>query len=333
MNTLFVFYIVLCIVSIAIVIVVMYLYHRAKMKKLYFDLNTQIINQTVLNTKLLEKIADRETQLLELQENYHNKIESAISENTQKMVDELKVMEQKYIRSEELLWKVSIRSDKMIEKQFKRSEELLLNILPNEVAEELKQKGNAEARAYELVTVMFTDFKGFTTIAEKLTAKELVAEIDYCFKAFDEIVGKYNIEKIKTIGDSYMAVGGLPVANNTHATDVVNAALAIRDFMDEHKRQNKAIGKEVFEIRIGVHTGNVVAGIVGVRKFAYDIWGDTVNIASRMESSGEIGKVNISETTYQIVKNNFNCTYRGKIEAKKKGLIDMYFAERLPETE
>jgi class 3 adenylate cyclase len=210
-----------------------------------------------------------------------------------------------------------------------KSDNLLLNILPEEVAEELKAKGSADAKQFDEVTVMFTDFKGFTQISERLSAKELVGEIDYCFKAFDNIITSHNIEKIKTIGDAYMCAGGLPVVNTTNAGDVVKAALEIQMFMLEHLRQRKNEGKEVFEIRIGIHSGPVVAGIVGVRKFAYDIWGDTVNIASRMESSGEAGKVNISGSTYELVKDKFNCTHRGKIQAKNKGEIDMYFVEKI----
>jgi class 3 adenylate cyclase len=221
-----------------------------------------------------------------------------------------------------------------IKKGKKRSDELLLNILPEEVANELKEKGSADAKQFDDVTVMFTDFKNFTQISEKLSPAELVAEIHTCFKAFDNIIGKHNIEKIKTIGDSYMCAGGLPVANTTNATDVVNAAMQIQKFMQEHLQQRKNEGKEVFEIRIGINTGPVVAGIVGVKKFAYDIWGDTVNIASRMESSGEAGKVNISGSTYELVKDlpagkagKFTFTHRGKIQAKNKGEIDMYFVE------
>ena len=207
-----------------------------------------------------------------------------------------------------------------------RSEDLLLNILPYETAQELKEKGKSEARLFDEVTVMFTDFKGFTQISEKLSPAELVAEIDTCFKAFDEIITKYNIEKIKTIGDSYMCAGGLPVPNKTNATDVINAGLEIRDFMLRRRSENSNPG---FEIRIGVNTGPVIAGIVGNKKFAYDIWGDTVNIASRMESSGEAGKVNISVTTYELVKDQFMCIGRGKIQAKYKGEIDMYFVESI----
>ncbi len=224
-------------------------------------------------------------------------------------------------------WRITQRQKKIIEKEKEHSDELLLNILPSEVADELKTKGSADAKHFDEVTVMFTDFKGFTQISEKLSPSELVAEIHACFKAFDNIITKHNIEKIKTIGDSYMCAGGLPVVNKTNATDVVAAAVEIQQFMQQHLLQRKNENKEPFEIRIGVHTGAVVAGIVGVKKFAYDIWGDTVNIASRMESSGEAGRVNISGTTYQLVKDKFNCMHRGKIQAKNKGEIDMYFVE------
>ncbi len=172
---------------------------------------------------------------------------------------------------------------------------------------------------------MFTDFKGFTHISENMTPEQLVEEIHTCFKAFDDIIHKYGIEKIKTIGDSYMCAGGLPVASKTHAEDTVKAAIEIRDFMDNHNKEKLSKGELPFEIRIGINTGPVVAGIVGIRKFAYDIWGDTVNTASRMESSGEAGKVNISGSTYELVKDKFTCSYRGKIETKNKGEIDMYF--------
>lgn len=217
----------------------------------------------------------------------------------------------------------------VVETEKRRSDELLLNILPAEVAEELKEKGRTEAKLFEQVTVMFTDFKDFTQTAEKLSPRELVAEIDATFSAFDHIISKYNIEKIKTIGDSYMCVGGLPVANKTNAADVVTAALEIQRFMEQQAEERRKEGKDAFDIRIGVHTGPVVAGIVGVKKFAYDVWGDTVNIASRMESSGEAGRVNISGETYERVKDVFRCSYRGKIKAKNKGEIDMYFVESL----
>ncbi|MFI5135602.1 MAG: adenylate/guanylate cyclase domain-containing protein, partial [Chitinophagales bacterium] len=223
---------------------------------------------------------------------------------------------------------VVYRQRNKISKARKRSDELLLNILPEETAEELKATGSAEAKSFDEVTVMFTDFKNFTQASEKMNAKELVSEINLLFSEFDKIISKHNIEKIKTIGDSYMCAGGLPVANKTNATDVVDAALEIQHFMNQLKELREKENKHSFEIRIGIHTGSVVAGIVGIKKFAYDIWGDTVNIASRMESSGEAGKVNISGTTYELVKDKFICIQRGKIQAKNKGEIDMYFVER-----
>ncbi len=217
------------------------------------------------------------------------------------------------------------KEKKISDVERKRSDELLLNILPEEVAEELKAKGSAEAQLIDEVTVLFTDFKGFTAISEKLSPKELVKDLNECFSAFDHIMEKYGMEKIKTIGDSYMAAGGLPTPNRTHAEDAVKAAMEIREFIESGKADKLAKGEPFFEIRIGIHTGPVVAGIVGVKKFAYDIWGDTVNTASRMESSGEVGQVNISETTYALVKDKFNCVSRGKIVAKGKGEIEMYF--------
>lgn len=209
-----------------------------------------------------------------------------------------------------------------------RSDALLLNILPAEVAYELKETGSAAARSYEHVTVMFTDFKDFTKVSEQLGPEELVAEINHCFSAFDAIISKYMIEKIKTVGDAYICVSGLPVVFPDHAATVVNAALEIRDFMQQYYEEREAAGRPAFRIRIGINTGPVVAGIVGTQKFAYDIWGDTVNLAARMESNCEPGKVNISSGTHALVKDAFECEHRGKIEAKNKGFVDMYFVEK-----
>ena len=219
------------------------------------------------------------------------------------------------------------RSRAAIQKEKDISEGLLLNILPGEVAAELKEKGYADVKEFEQATILFTDFKGFTQLTEKLTAAELVAEIDHCFKAFDGIMEKYRIEKIKTIGDAYMAAGGLPIPANGQPLDVVRAALEMQVFMANYKAERAGQGRLFFEMRVGIHTGPVIAGIVGVKKFAYDIWGDTVNTASRMESSGEVGHVNISEGTYALVKDEPGLlfTARGKVQAKGKGEMEMYF--------
>ena len=219
-----------------------------------------------------------------------------------------------------------------LRREKERSDELLLNILPEEVAEELKAKGEAEAQLIDQVTVLFTDFKGFTAMSEQVSPKQLVHDLHECFSAFDNICERHGIEKIKTIGDAYMAAGGLPVPNATHATDCIQAALEMRDFIAEGKARKVAACLPFFEIRIGVHTGPVVAGIVGVKKFQYDIWGDTVNTASRMESSGSPGEVNVSESTYTLVQQQagslFTFTSRGKVQAKGKGAMEMYFVER-----
>ena len=209
----------------------------------------------------------------------------------------------------------------------KRSDELLLNILPEETAEELKETGTAKAKKFDLVSVMFTDFKNFTQASELLSPEELVKEIDACFSAFDAIITKYGIEKIKTIGDAYMCASGLPAEKRSHAEDIINAGLEMQAYIEKNKKEKISQNKIYFELRLGIHSGPVVAGVVGTKKFAYDIWGDAVNTASRMESSGEIGKVNISGSTYELVKDKFKCIHRGKIQAKNKGEIDMYFVE------
>jgi len=207
-------------------------------------------------------------------------------------------------------------------KEKKKSENLLHNILPEVVANELKIFGYSKARKFNNTTVIFTDFVNFTKISQNMQPEELVSEIDYCFKAFDEIIVRSGLEKIKTMGDAYMALSGLPIEDTNHAEKAILAAFKINEWVNQH---NKNVGK--YEIRIGLNSGPVIAGIVGNKKFAYDIWGDTVNTASRMESSGAAGKINISQSTYEIIKDNdnFDFEYRGKINVKGKGEVDMYF--------
>ena len=227
-------------------------------------------------------------------------------------------------------WQYVKKSKNVLKKEKDRSESLLLNILPAEIAEELKEKGEAKARDFDLVSILFTDFKGFTEKSAELTAAELIGEINHCFKAFDHICEKYGIEKIKTIGDAFMAAGGLPVPSTDSVQNTVMAALEMQSFMTQRFADKETAEGFTFEMRLGIHTGPVVAGIVGVKKFQYDIWGDTVNTAARIESSGAVGQVNISQHTYELLQDNkkFTFTHRGKIQAKGKGKIDMYFVTR-----
>lgn len=220
-----------------------------------------------------------------------------------------------------------------IKKEKKKSEDLLLNILPSDVAEELKMNGKVEPVSHENATVLFTDFKGFTEISEGISPKDLVMEINHCFDTFDKIATSHNIEKIKTIGDSFMAVGGDFGAVECTPADVVLAALKMQEFIIKRKRERDQQGKFAFEMRVGIHTGSVIAGVVGSIKFQFDIWGDTVNIASRMESHGEIEKVNVSEVTYQLIKEQFSFKERETIVVKGKGAMKMYFADyKTPKT-
>ncbi|MBI4932019.1 MAG: tetratricopeptide repeat protein [Bacteroidetes bacterium] len=304
--------------------------------KLYSD-----VKDSVLNEESGKQIAEMQT-----------KYETEKKEQQIQLLNKEGELQKSEVRKQKIIiWSVVsgllivVLLSLFIIKERRKSEKLLLNILPAETARELKAKGKATATHYEHVTVMFTDFKDFTTIAEKLSAEELVSELDFLFRKFDEIISKYPIEKIKTIGDAYMCAGGLPTANSTNAMDVVSAALEIQEWMmngyrlsvnsNRSNTGNRLPITDYWQLRIGIHTGAVTAGVVGDKKFAYDIWGDAVNTASRMESSGEAGKINISGATFtQLNSLSFweragvRADFRGKIPAKNKGEIDMYFVER-----
>ena len=228
---------------------------------------------------------------------------------------------QQKIKIEEI---VSQRTEE-IRNEKEKSEQLLANILPKDTADELKKKGKASSQKYDMVTVLFSDIQGFTKIAEQMNPDTLIDQLDNFYFHFDSVVEKYNIEKIKTIGDAYMCAGGIPEKNRTNPVEVVLAALEVQDYMKELKKKNA----DIWDVRIGIHTGPVIAGVIGHKKFSYDIWGDTVNTASRMESSGEAGKINISGQTYEMVKDFFICEYRGKMPVKYKGEIDMYFVKSI----
>lgn len=220
------------------------------------------------------------------------------------------------------------KTHKILNQQKNEIEGLLLNILPKEVAKELQTTGHATPRQYESVSVMFTDFQAFTVIADHMSPDELVAELDACFIAFDGIIEKYKLEKIKTIGDSYMCAGGIPVRDDNHIMNMVKAGLEIQQYVADHNSSRIQRGLRPWGVRIGIHVGPVIAGVVGKKKYAYDIWGSTVNIASRMESNGEPGRVNVSNAVFEVIKDQYACSYRGKVSAKNIGEIDMYFIEQ-----
>ena len=223
------------------------------------------------------------------------------------------------------LWVLTDSAEKEILTEREKSEKLLLNILPKSVAAELREKGSATPVHYEGATILFTDFVGFTRIAETLTPQELLKELDNCFSYFDTVCEKYGLEKLKTIGDSFMCAAGIPEPNRTHAIDAALAAIEIREFMAQIKELKEMQGLPYWELRIGMHTGPLIAGVVGEKKFAYDIWGDSVNVASRMESSGTAGQINISQETFEQLKYLFDCEFRGNVKAKNKGEVKMYF--------
>ncbi len=246
------------------------------------------------------------------------------------------------IRTFNTINKITIRSDNLKQKclilkrqkttlsdEKIKSDKLLKNILPEEIATQLKNKGKVDTKKYRMVSILFTDFIDFTKLSASLKPQEIVTELGQFFTKFDDIVNKHYIEKIKTIGDAYMCVGGLPIRNKSNPIDTCLAALEMQYFVKQYNQTRSANNLPLWNLRLGIHTGKVVAGVIGRSKFAYDVWGDAVNTASRMETACEAGMVNISGETYKHVKDFFTCEYRGKLEAKNKGLIDMYYVHGL----
>lgn len=251
------------------------------------------------------------------------RLEMKIAERTREIREQnIKIEKQKQTIEEK---KNNLEEQKrLLEVEKEKTEKLLKNIIPESTMQELRTKGKASARAYKTVSVMFTDFVGFTKIAERMSPSDLVSELDIYFRKFDEIIIKNNLEKIKTIGDAYMCAGGVPVRNNTNPIDACLAALQIQEAMKLFREEAKETGKEIWDLRLGINTGEVTAGVIGSEKLAYDIWGATVNQAQRMEMLGEPGKVTISGETFNFIEPYFVCTFKGKVKSKSKGLIDMY---------
>jgi class 3 adenylate cyclase len=223
-----------------------------------------------------------------------------------------------------------IRQKSQIEEEKKKADNVLKSILPESIAQELKENGHVRAQQFEMATVLFADLVDFTLLTKDLPADQVVSELNWIFVGFDFIAERNNLERIKTIGDGYMAVGGVPIRNDTSAIDAVNAGLQIVEFIGRLSKENEKSGKPAWKIRVGIHTGEVVAGVIGKSKFSYDVWGTTVNTASRIESASESGKVNISDTTYRLVRDHFECSHRGNIVVKNMGTMEMYFATAKP---
>lgn len=291
---------------------------------------TEIWIQTIVSPQLtkggnIEKLIIVESDITDLKQK-----EQELNDQNMKMLQITENLENANTQLEKQRDEIN-EQKQLIEAEQEKSERLLLNILPFEVARQLKSKGRAGTRLYKHVSMMFTDFKDFSKISKAYEPKELVGFLDNYFINFDEIIGAHYLEKIKTIGDAYMCAGGLPLRNNSNPVDSVLAGLEIQHFMVKANKENKINNLPLWELRIGIHTGSVVAGVVGKKKFAYDVWGDTVNVAARLQERGEVGKVNVSGETYKYIKEYFVCDYRGKIEAKNVGKIDMYFVIRLLE--
>ncbi len=217
--------------------------------------------------------------------------------------------------------KIIKKQQKGIQLEHERAEELLLNILPQPIAQRLKKDKSLIADKFEGASVLFTDIVGFRALSKNLEAAEIVQMLNDIFSIFDDLVEKYGLEKIKTIGDAYMVAGGLPEPQDNHAEAIADFALEMQEkAVLFNAEQNRS-----FDIRIGIHTGKAVAGVIGKKKFIYDIWGDTVNTASRMESHGISGEIQVTEQTYNLLKDQYSFVERGEIEIKGKGLMKTYF--------
>ncbi|MGI9176847.1 MAG: adenylate/guanylate cyclase domain-containing protein, partial [Pirellulales bacterium] len=220
-------------------------------------------------------------------------------------------------------------ANRQVQESLRKTQELLYKVFPRQIADELASSGQSQPRHFDSVSVVFTDFVGFTKIAETMSPRELIDDLERYFLRFDQLLAACHMEKLKTIGDAYMAAGGVPEPNGSHAIDAALYAIGLREIVADIARNRQGSGLKPFPIRIGIHTGPLVAGVIGEQRFLYDLWGDTVNLASRMESGGAAGQINVSEATQRLVEPFFECTPRGQIEVKGKGAVGMFFLERL----
>ncbi len=262
--------------------------------------------------KLSDQALNQEKERKNLLENKMTFLETEVKERTK----EIEIQKQQIEKQQ---------TELLSEKQ--KSEDLLLNILPKDIADELKESGESKVKQFSSVSILFSDFTNLDSVSQRLNSQELLDELNHCFQAFDHITTKHQIEKIKTISYSYMAVSGLPLENDNHAKKMIEVALEMCDFITTYQEERRKADKPYFEIKIGINSGEVVAGIVGIKKFAYDIWGDAVNTAARMKARSENGKINVGSTTYELAKEYFDFSYRGELEIKGKGLAKMYFVE------
>ncbi|HMV77348.1 MAG TPA: adenylate/guanylate cyclase domain-containing protein [Leptospiraceae bacterium] len=288
-----------------------------------FKIESILLMPLLLNNEMIGILDFSDSEVMKLTEEDITKI-SILSEQLAGIIYGSNLFKEAKIQAE-IDRGIAFMAQREAEQERSKSEKLLLNILPIKIADELKENGYVEPVYFENASIMFTDFKGFTRIAEELSPPELIRELDVCFSIFDQIVQRNGLEKLKTIGDGYMCAGGIPEKNSTHAADCCLAALAIQTYMNQFKEFNRTVGGAFLELRLGINSGPVIAGVIGERKFAYDVWGDTVNTASRMESSGTPGRINVSGSTYDLTKHLFDFEYRGKVTAKNKGEVDMYY--------
>lgn len=271
-------------------------------------LNQQLKEVNQLSAQTLKQQQERKALL----ENKMSFLETEVKERTK----EIEIQKQEIEKQQ-----IELLSEKQ------KSEDLLLNILPKDIADELKESGESKVKQFSSVSILFSDFTNLDSVSQRLNSQELLDELNHCFQAFDHITTKHQIEKIKTISYSYMAVSGLPLVNDNHAKKMIEVALEMCDFITTYQEDRRKADKPYFEIKIGINSGEVVAGIVGIKKFAYDIWGDAVNTAARMKAKSENGKINVGHTTYELAKDFFEFIYRGELEIKGKGLAKMYFVE------